>query len=55
MSLDEFVAEQKAELDRFAAEWRKNQAKDPEHWPERMAPGEWDEQLRAFEEESSDA
>jgi hypothetical protein len=49
ITLDEFIAEQKSELDKFAAEWRENQAKEPQHWPERMPLGEWDEQLRAFD------
>lgn len=52
-TLDQFVAEEKARIDRFASWWRwqreKNGAAD---WPLRLPEGEWDEQLNMFSDES---
>jgi hypothetical protein len=49
MTLDEFVAEERARLDRFIADYRKQAVEHPDEWPLEMAAGEWDEQLQIFQ------
>lgn len=50
MTLEEFIAEEKARIDAFANHWRQMQAADgKEIWPDQMPGGEWGEQLLAFE------
>lgn len=48
MTLDEFVTEEHARLDRFAAGYRQNAVQRPDEWPLTMEPGDWDEQLQMF-------
>lgn len=50
MTLEQFHAECLQRLDQFVKMWKGNMKDDPEVWPNSLAPGEWDEQLRAFEE-----
>lgn len=45
ITLEEFVARTKAELDAFADNWKKEHAKAPDDWPMEMSLGEWDEQF----------
>lgn len=45
MTLDEFIAEQKAHLQKFEENWRFNNMKDCVSYPYSMNPGDWDEQL----------
>ena len=45
MTLDEFVAESHADIDRFKANWLKKQKADPEIWPAAMNPGDWFDQF----------
>lgn len=49
MTLQEWIDEQKAALERFASMWERNADTDPAHWPVDMERGEWDEQFRADE------
>ena len=50
ISLEEFIAEERARLDRFEAMWRAEQAADGKsRWPDKLPAGEWDEQLMNFE------
>ncbi|MFL7901598.1 hypothetical protein ACJ41P_10725 [Azospirillum argentinense] len=49
MTLDEFIAEEKARLDAFAKHWREQQiVMDEDIFPSELPPGEWDEQYRSF-------
>jgi hypothetical protein len=49
-TLDQFVAEMKQDLERFAISWRKQNAKKPEHWPMEMNVGDWYDQFLMFEQ-----
>ena len=50
MTLDEWVEEQKKQLDKFRDYWKKQQVGgNTEFFPEDMPPGEWDEQFRLWE------
>ena len=46
--LETFLAEERAHLEAFAEHWRRMQKEEPDHYPTALAPGDWDEQLRAF-------
>lgn len=48
--LSEYVAELRRDAARFNAYWFEMMAKEPEHFPAKMLPGEWDEQFRAWQE-----
>lgn len=48
-SLEDFVTEQHAALERFVVFWRKGLVHEPEHFPRDMPLGEWDEQFRCFD------
>lgn len=48
-TLEDFVAEMKADVDRFATNWRKNHAATPEEWPMQMDGGDWYDQFLMFE------
>jgi hypothetical protein len=48
MTLDEWLIEERARLDRFEAECRKRQAKEPQHWPAEMEASLWDEAFLSF-------
>jgi hypothetical protein len=48
MTLDEYVAELKADVERFEKEWRESAAAEPKQYPMAMPPGEWFEQYMAF-------
>lgn len=49
MTLDEYVAELKADVERFEKEWRESAAAEPNQYPMAMPPGEWFEQYMAFQ------
>ena len=49
MNLEQWLIEEHDRLERFARQWRQSQIDDPEHYPGKLDPGEWDEQYRAFE------
>lgn len=61
MTLDSFVAEEHARIVRFA-HWYRTQALDPENvtpegepmFPLKMAPGEWDQQILAFDDQGDE-
>lgn len=48
IGLTEFMKEQIDEVSAFFDYWVCNMDEDPEHFPQVMAPGEWDEQFRAW-------
>lgn len=52
MTLHEWIAEERARLDRFEAYWLKyaRLKENEEMFPMSMGAGEWDEQFRFFEE-----
>lgn len=47
-TLDEWLATEYRRLETFKAMWIANNAKNPTEWPSVLAPGEWDEQFRAY-------
>lgn len=49
-TLNKFVAEEIDRLRRFEEFWKAHQTEAPELFPKMMPDGEWDEQLRCFEE-----
>ena len=51
MTLEEFEAEIRADVDRFVANWRSQSARDPDYWPAEMEPGEWNEQWIAWRDD----
>lgn len=55
MTLDEFIAEELARLDRFKADWLKNAAAQPDIFTPTMAPSDWDEALQCFTDPVDDA
>lgn len=48
MTLEEFLADEAAVLQRFKAFWLSNTKVEPEHFPGSMGAGDWWEQLVAF-------
>ena len=48
MTLEKFVKKEKERVERFKAYWEKNNAENPEYFPETLDPGEWQEMLMAF-------
>ena len=48
--IDEWLSTEHQRLDRFVQEWKQGNATDPDNWPIKMPPGEWDEQYRGYEE-----
>jgi len=48
ITLDEFLEQERARLDLFRKMWLKGMMKEPENYPAKMEPGDWDEQLLAF-------
>lgn len=48
MTLDEFVAEERARIDRFLADYRQQAETRPAEFPLAQEPGDWDEQLQFF-------
>lgn len=51
ISLSEFVKQEMALLERFEMDWFDNHLEDPEDWPMKMHPGDWDEQFRAWHDD----
>lgn len=49
MTLYEWLQEQMALLQMFAMWYRANNRTDPEQYPERMAPEQWDEYAQTFD------
>lgn len=49
MTLDEFKAELEKDSQEFFNQWKANQAKDPQFWPNSMSEGDWFEQFLAFQ------
>jgi hypothetical protein len=47
-SLDEFIADCKADADRFKAMWDKNRAEHPHAYPSHMNEGDWFDQFLLF-------
>lgn len=52
MTLDEFIAESHADVERFKAEWLKG---DPEKYPRELAPEDWYDQFLTFVSTPTDA
>jgi len=50
MDLERWIIEKRKSLDRFYAFYVTEHEKTPENFPLKLAPGEWDEQYRAFGE-----
>lgn len=49
MTLDDYIHERIRQLDVFRDNWREQQREHGlDRWPEEMAPGDWDEQFKAF-------
>jgi hypothetical protein len=53
MTLEEFVTQQRDLLEHFQAVWSQRQANEPNNYPNELPPGDWDEQLRFFAEETT--
>jgi hypothetical protein len=52
MALEEFVVSMRRDLDRFEAEWRRNNAENADDWPSEMFPSDWYEQFLVMFEQS---
>lgn len=50
LDLDAFIAHMRGEIDRFAADWRKNMAENPDDWPAENTASEWYEQFLVYNE-----
>lgn len=50
ITLDAFLELEWARLERFEKAWRKGQTELPEQFPTQLPPGDWDEQLYAFDD-----
>lgn len=48
-TLEEFVAEMRADLDKFEKSWRENNAVSPESYPMKLLSGDWLEQFTLFD------
>lgn len=48
MTLEEYVSELHREVEAFAEYWRKSSQETPEHFPEELDIGDWDEQFRTW-------
>lgn len=51
MKLEEFYASLCKEADKFLQNYKFNQEKDKENWPDDMLEGEWWEQFYTFQSE----
>ena len=49
VTLDDWLKEEHQRIENFAAMWKLENTSNPENWPNELEPGEWDEQLRAYE------
>lgn len=47
MTLEQYIAELKAKIEKFEQEWLENQKADPDNYPTNLSPGDWDEQFLA--------
>ncbi len=50
MTILEWSSEEKKRIDRFVDSWREGNTQNPEHFPNEMPEGEWDEQYRGYDE-----
>lgn len=48
LTLDQFVATSKMEIDEFKHHWGRQRSLDPKNWPLSMSEEDWTEQLLAF-------
>lgn len=48
-TLDEFLAAERERIERFRKFWTEGMEKEPEMFPAKLPPGEWDEQYRCAE------
>lgn len=48
-TLDEFINAEYERIERFRKFWTESMKTDPELFPAKLPPGEWDEQYRAAE------
>jgi hypothetical protein len=48
IDIEQFIREEVVRLANFRDMWNAGRRSDPEVWPEKMPPGEWDEQYRGF-------
>lgn len=55
MTLNEFCAEMRKDLDRFEENWKKQQAIEPDKWPNDLGPGDWYDQLLMFLSQGDDS
>ena len=49
ISLENFIEQEYKRLREFVQYWQTHQRELPDNYPNKLSPGEWDEQLRAFE------
>jgi hypothetical protein len=50
MRIEDWLAEERARLDRFRMDWLRNHAEDPERWPNELPEAsDWDEAYHFFE------
>jgi hypothetical protein len=54
MSVGEYVSAMMSELDAFFDYYNVWREVQPDNFPERMPPGEWDEQFHAWEQSNAD-
>jgi hypothetical protein len=54
ITLGQFIAEEVERLHKFSEFWEYNRLKNPEHFPKELRPGDWDEQLRCFDQSDGD-
>lgn len=47
MTLEQYIAEAKAKIEKFEQEWLEKQKADPANYPNDLSPGDWDEQFLA--------
>lgn len=50
LTLEEFIAEQKKLIGAFELYWLHANISTPTHFPLKMKDGDWDEQLKSFQE-----
>jgi len=48
ITLDEFIKKEQERLMRFKEDWKMNQLKEHEFYPDELFSGDWDEQLQSF-------
>ena len=55
MTIEEFVVAEHESVEKFKQTWLEGQENDPGKYPVELDGGEWDDQIRAFQELQNDA